>query len=286
MDQRNEGDEIILFSFAQIGCKLGDSISSLSQLSPEDIVKLVTRALFVISQGDIVISDVLPANLASRHRICTDIAGKVKDLGYLGDCGYNQLLYPTPAQTRSILNWLMQKLPRTEDVSDVAVSLSALFAKRISSALVTRKKCWMFDYCAVGQPLVPLGASNSYPSTVVNLNNIYRYPFGKYRILPEASILEFHQLLLTAEEKTNDLDDLSESNFIDSKASSTAVFTEHTKSIIRAAFGQQNEDGFFGNEAFGQGLLIEKDLATKSLSELINFIENENSVHGITHESF
>jgi hypothetical protein len=39
---------------------------------------------------------------------------KVKELGFTGDCGYNQLLYPVEAHTRPLLTWLVQKLPRTD----------------------------------------------------------------------------------------------------------------------------------------------------------------------------
>lgn len=284
MDQRNEGDEIILFAFSQIGCKLDDSVS-ISQLTAENIIKLVTRALFVISHGDIAISDVLPGNLAARHRICTDIAGKVKELGYLGDCGYNQLLYPSPAQSKSILNWLMQKLPRSEDVADVTMSLSDLFAKRISEALGHWKKCWIFNSCAYGQPLISVCAASSYPAKVVDLGYLSVYPFDNYRQLPEPSVLEFHQSLLLKEEKTTDFDDLSsESNIIETGLKVTTVLdlSEQTKNLVRSALGQFNESQFFGNDSFGQGLLIDKSLTTKSFSDLISFVESDDPGEGIT----
>jgi hypothetical protein len=38
----------------------------------------------------------------------------VKELGYAGECSYNQILYPTEAQTRQLVNWIMLKLPRAE----------------------------------------------------------------------------------------------------------------------------------------------------------------------------
>ena len=57
---------------------------------------------------------VLPQNIAARHRICTAIAAKVKELGYAGECGYNQILYPTEAHTRPLVNWILLKLPRAE----------------------------------------------------------------------------------------------------------------------------------------------------------------------------
>lgn len=33
-------------------------------------------------------------------------------LGYAGDCGYNHFLYPSEKETRSLLTWLVSKLPR------------------------------------------------------------------------------------------------------------------------------------------------------------------------------
>ena len=86
----------------------------MSQLSPEALVEIVARSLFLISSGTLEFSSQLPANIASRHRICASMAGKIKELGFLGDCGYNQLLYPVEQQTRSLLIWLVSKLPRSE----------------------------------------------------------------------------------------------------------------------------------------------------------------------------
>ena len=52
----------------------------------------------------------LPKGMAARHRLCTQMADKLKGLGYQGECGYNQLLYPSEATTRSILTFLVQKV--------------------------------------------------------------------------------------------------------------------------------------------------------------------------------
>jgi coiled-coil domain-containing protein 22 len=111
MEQGHEGDEIILFSFNQNGCQLGE-LSSLDQINVDQLIDMVSRTLFLVTDGEVKFPLTLPANIASRHRICTDIASKIKDLGFSGDCGYNQLLYPSPAQTRTLLTWMVQKLPR------------------------------------------------------------------------------------------------------------------------------------------------------------------------------
>ena len=86
----------------------------MEKIPPEVLVDIVARSLYLISNGDLQFPSQLPANIASRHRICASMAGKVKELGFLGDCGYNQLLYPVEQQTRALLIWLVSKLPRSE----------------------------------------------------------------------------------------------------------------------------------------------------------------------------
>ena len=56
----------------------------------------------------------LPRNIASKHRVCTDIASKIKELGYQGECGYNQLLYPVASTTRHLIAWIVSALPRAD----------------------------------------------------------------------------------------------------------------------------------------------------------------------------
>lgn len=59
----------------------------------------------------------LPLNIASRHRICTALSRKVKENGFHGECGYNQLLYPVEWQTRALLVWIVSRLPRDEEIT-------------------------------------------------------------------------------------------------------------------------------------------------------------------------
>jgi hypothetical protein len=115
MEQGNEGDAIILLALRQIECEsIGEDVSAISQLGPEAIVEVVARSLWLISQGEAQFPTVLPKSIAQKHRICTNMATKIKEMGFTGDCGYNQLLYPVEAHTRPLLNWLVQKLPRTD----------------------------------------------------------------------------------------------------------------------------------------------------------------------------
>lgn len=97
----------------------------------------------------------LPQNIASRHRICTSIATKIKELGFLSDCGYNQLLYPVENQTRELLKWLVEKLPRSEEEgAQEVLGANALMNRRIMQSL----KAWKHQplslpFCSKGRVL-------------------------------------------------------------------------------------------------------------------------------------
>ena len=102
------------------------------------IVEIAARSLLLISSGDVKFSTELPSNIASRHRICTNIAFKLKEAGFLGDCGYNQLLYPVEQQTRALLNWLVLKLPRSkEESTEEALGENAVLNKVIIDSLLS-----------------------------------------------------------------------------------------------------------------------------------------------------
>lgn len=152
MEQGNEGDAIILLALRQIDCQFSESIDSVGKLTPDAIIEIVARSLWLISNGEIKFPVSLPANIASRHRTCTDMAMKVKELGYSGDCGYNQLLYPVEAQTRALLTWIVQRLPRTEEEqAEEELGVNALQNRRMMEKLVSWKQApWILPFCSTG----------------------------------------------------------------------------------------------------------------------------------------
>lgn len=155
MENGNEGDEIILLSLRQINCPIPDSILTVGDITADLFVEIIVRSLFLISNGDVKFPMTLPPNIASRHRICTAIATKIKELGFLGDCGYNQLLYPVANQTRGLLTWLVDKLPRSEEEgAQEVLGASALMNKRIKESLLRWKSStWRLPFCSSGAVL-------------------------------------------------------------------------------------------------------------------------------------
>ena len=122
MEAQNEGDEIMLTALRSIECdSLSSDIAKVGQLTPDMLVEAVACSLFLISDGDIKFNKTLPPNVASKHRICTSMCTKIKDIGYPNNIGYNQLLYPTEETTKDLIFWLVQKLPRLEEDAGMCV---------------------------------------------------------------------------------------------------------------------------------------------------------------------
>jgi hypothetical protein len=75
-----------------------------------DAAELAAIALAIKS-----LPDKLPGNVAVRHRVATAVSNVIRQLGFAGEGGYNQLLYPAERDVRRLLSWVLQKLPRADD---------------------------------------------------------------------------------------------------------------------------------------------------------------------------
>ena len=76
------------------------------------------------------------------------MAAKIKSFGFSGDCGYNQLLYPVESQTRVLITWLVQRLPRLEEEQTEEIGPSAILGKRIRLSLQKWKNIpWSLHFC-------------------------------------------------------------------------------------------------------------------------------------------
>lgn len=109
------------------------------------------------------------------------MATKIKDLGFSGECGYNQLLYPVPAQSRALLTWIVQKMPRNEEerVEEV-LGANALLNKRVFESLKAWKEVsWSVQHTASGFPLCNNFKHNSF-STKRASSSIVERPFGLF----------------------------------------------------------------------------------------------------------
>lgn len=86
--------------------------------TPEVLHNVLIRALRLIAPDDTTLTEIpdkLPANVAARHRVATATSNAIRSLGYGGEQGYNQLLYPNERDVRRLLSWVIQRLPRSDD---------------------------------------------------------------------------------------------------------------------------------------------------------------------------
>jgi len=126
-------------------------VSSVKQLSVEQVVSCVGYCLRIILNDESIPSKFpVGSGVGTKHRICSQLAEKVKEVGYPKECGYNQLLYPVEKETRGLLSWIVEKLPRDcfsnetkPDLSEVE-SKSDLRLRKIKSSLeIWSQKTWV-----------------------------------------------------------------------------------------------------------------------------------------------
>ncbi|GLE00253.1 hypothetical protein PINS_up008980 [Pythium insidiosum] len=116
-------DRFLFEALAQSQCIDADAAAAMDvkAVSSEELIVLVRACLALVLPQD-AHAELLgprgpngryaaPIGVAARHRVGSQLATALKDLGYAADCGYNHFLYPTEKGTRSILSFLVGKLP-------------------------------------------------------------------------------------------------------------------------------------------------------------------------------
>jgi hypothetical protein len=211
------------------------------------------------------------------------MATKVKELGFTGDCGYNQLLYPVESQTRILLNWLVQKLPRTDDASaDDVLGGNALLHKRMMDSVTAWKAVpWRLPFCMKG-------TKNHYytrPSATVkkSLDSGMRAVYdtvGTTHGSVGTSVFELHARALSADfEYASQLE--SEYEGASSKQAtrgriiaSAFAAVKQSKAVTASGVGSRGGGGMSVLES------KEAEQMTKSLGEIIASISSDKAESG------
>lgn len=131
----DEVDKILIHSLRQTGTDVGEDVQSVKQFTSEMIVDAVVRCLRVIdpalSSG---LSPSLPPGMSARFRVGMSLAQACQDLGYKGEIGYQTFLYSNEPEIRSLLMFLVEKLPReSAEASDQPAGKSAVLQRVIAA---------------------------------------------------------------------------------------------------------------------------------------------------------
>ena len=145
-----EADEILLFALRSSGAPIPEDVKSFGEFTAELLVGCVGSAMRLIledmGEDGSGFPASLPSGMGARHRLCTAIAKSVKKLGYTGECGYNQLLYPSESDTRKLLMFIVDKMPKVDAEEDAEESLGpgAMLNRRIKQGIYAwSRKRWV-----------------------------------------------------------------------------------------------------------------------------------------------
>ncbi|XP_059693384.1 coiled-coil domain-containing protein 22, partial [Haemorhous mexicanus] len=110
-----EVDKILIHSLRQAGTAVPPEVQSVRDLSPELVVEAAVRCLRAVRPSlGAPLSPLLPPGISARFRLASELAAACQELGFGGDVGYQTFLYSSEHDTRRLLLFLVEKLPRDE----------------------------------------------------------------------------------------------------------------------------------------------------------------------------
>eukprot|EP00064_Thunnus_orientalis_P017907 superscaffoldBa00003946_g17993 len=108
-----EVDKILIHTLKQVGTEVSEEVDSVKAFSSELIVEAVVRCIRVIDPGlGSALPTSLPPGMSARFRVGMSLAQACQDIGYKGEIGYQTFLYSNEPEIRSLLMFLVEKLPR------------------------------------------------------------------------------------------------------------------------------------------------------------------------------
>ncbi|CAF2148333.1 unnamed protein product [Rotaria magnacalcarata] len=117
-----EVDRILIRSLRDIGCQVGDSLQNVSEFDVNTLFGCVSQCLQLITANKDLPTR-LPPNISTRFKVCGELAQLCQSNGYRGDIGYQTFLSINENETRKLLNFLIEKVPREATVTIASSTL-------------------------------------------------------------------------------------------------------------------------------------------------------------------
>ena len=115
----SDADDILLTFLRSAGVEIPDKASSCAQLDSPAVFSACAHCLNEIAQESGDTQPRLPVTLTNnpgaRFRACTAMAAAITKLGFDGEVGFNLFLYPSEAEVRRVLLFLVDQMPKGGD---------------------------------------------------------------------------------------------------------------------------------------------------------------------------
>uniref|UniRef100_A0A672ZT84 Coiled-coil domain-containing protein 22 n=1 Tax=Sphaeramia orbicularis TaxID=375764 RepID=A0A672ZT84_9TELE len=137
-----EVDKILIHALKQVGTEVGEEVDSVKQFNSELIVEAVVRCIRVIDPGlGSTLPTSLPPGMSARFRVGMSLAQACQDIGYKGEIGYQTFLYSNEPEIRTLLMFLVEKLPReSAEASDQPSGTNSHGSVTNSVTLINERK--------------------------------------------------------------------------------------------------------------------------------------------------
>eukprot|EP01097_Dermamoeba_algensis_P005936 TRINITY_DN3732_c0_g2_i1.p1 TRINITY_DN3732_c0_g2~~TRINITY_DN3732_c0_g2_i1.p1 ORF type:complete len:501 (-),score=213.87 TRINITY_DN3732_c0_g2_i1:806-2269(-) len=208
-DGGKEIDGIILVSLRDIGCDIGEEVKNVGQLEPDTYLQAVVLALGAIDEKK-KFPLPLPRNMSQKVNVCSEIAKSIKELGFKGEVSYHHLLYPNEIDTRRLLIFLVENIPRDSSggaeptTSNNLVQTSILnkleaIQKGSTSVPLPSNRMFNLHTSHIYSPFFPLGRNKGLDAYLRDLPIISQQVEYREDVAP--SILEFSEYLFIEQQE-------------------------------------------------------------------------------------
>lgn len=113
----DNADEIMIVTLRQIGCIIPEEMTTLQQFTPEVFMPVCCTVLNTID-STLDLPSFVPSTGPEKFKHGSNITKALKKVGYREECGYHLFLYPNEADTKKIISFLVERLPRTDQRSE------------------------------------------------------------------------------------------------------------------------------------------------------------------------
>jgi len=141
----SETDDILLAALRSIG--VDSDATSVGQFESATVVSACSRCLNAINEAageDGRFAEKLPGNPGARFRLCTGLAEAVNAMGFSPELGFNNFLYPSESETRKLLLFLVDSMPKADGGGEEATIGATGIEEQLHEALSRwSEKLWV-----------------------------------------------------------------------------------------------------------------------------------------------